>query len=134
MPSDLLKCSIKSRNVSPEAPFSPLVHSISQISFLLVLALLKLVLQNLQCLPKAKFLKFHFLCGQSIWGMSTPRSTARKSWNTSCCLSTTPTQYQTLVSSSQASTHADKTTLCFTQPGGFTRRANAGSKTFHMCH
>lgn len=132
MPSALLKCPIKSRNISPEAPFSHLFTS--QISFLLALALLKLILQNLHCLLKAKFLKFHFLWGQSIWAMSVLKSTALKPWNKSCCLSSAPSQYQALVSSSQASTHADKSMSCFTEPGVFTRRVNTGSKTFCMCH
>lgn len=132
MPSDLLKCSIESRNISPEAPFSHLFTPPAKLLF--CWCRLKLVLQNLHCLPKAKILKFHFLWGESIRGMSTPRSTARKSWNKSCCLSTTPPQYQALVSSSQASTHAKKSMLCFPEPGGFTRRVNTGSKTFYMCH
>lgn len=104
-----------------------------QISFLLVLAPLKLVLQNLHCLLKPKFLKFHFLWGQSIWGMPVLRSTALKSWNKRRYLSSAPPQYQALVSSSQASTHADKSMSCFTEPGVSTR-VNAGSKAFYMWH
>lgn len=61
-------------------------------------------------------------------------STEQQSWSKSCCLSTTSPQHQALVSSPQASTHADKSMLCFPESEVFTRRVNAGSKTFYMRH
>lgn len=124
MPSPLLKCSLESRNISPEAPFSRLFTLPAKFEA----SSSKLVLPL-----KASFLKFHFLWGQSAWVMLTLRSTAWRSWNKSCCLRTTPPQYQALVSFSQASTHASNSMLCFTKPGVFTGIVHAGSKTFHMC-
>lgn len=65
MPSVLLKHTIESRNISPEAPFS---HSFtSQIFFLLVPALLKLFFKTCTAFSKLNFLSFTF-CGDRAYG------------------------------------------------------------------
>lgn len=69
MPSDLLKCSIESRSVSPEAPFSHLFTPPAKSFFCWYQLCWSWFFKTCTAFPKLNFLSFTF-CGDRAYGAS----------------------------------------------------------------